>query len=204
VSAGNRGRILRSAIRLVAERGYGETTIEELAAAAAVEQDAFDREFSSKEECVLAAYDEVVDRAVACFAAAYDAGTETPWPERVRMGLAALLDAIAQDPAAGRMAILEVPPVGPRAHARYRVAIERFVPYLRDGRGYSGQGDELPEQVEMMALGAAEAILFDEIAGDRTVALPSLLPELAFTVLVPFLGPDDASAEMHGARTTAG
>jgi AcrR family transcriptional regulator len=199
-----RERILRSAVREVAEKGYEETSVADLLERAELSASAFEQEFSGKEECVLAAYDWVVDEAVGGFAEAYEAGALVAWPEGIRRGLESLLDAIARHPAAARMAAVEVPAVGPLAHERYRAAIERFLPFLRDGREHSERGDELPGQAELMALGAAEAVLFDEIVGGRADRLPALLPAILFTVLVPYLGPKDAAAEMHAPGAATG
>jgi AcrR family transcriptional regulator len=204
LSATTRERILRSTVRAVAQSGYEATTVSEVLQHAEVAQSAFEAEFVDKEACALAAFDWVVDQAVSRFAEAYDSGAATSWPEGVRRGLEALLASIAEHPAAARMATVEVPPIGPEAHARYRAAIERFLPFLRDGREHSERGQELPDQVELMAVGAAEAILFDEIAGGRAPGLPAMMPEILFTVLVPYLGPQDAAGEMHAAAAPAG
>jgi hypothetical protein len=52
----------------------------------------------------------------------------------------------------------------------------------------------------MLAVGAAEAIVFEEIEAGRAAQLPALAPAILFSVLVPFLGPEAASAEMQKAR----
>jgi AcrR family transcriptional regulator len=185
----------------VAEKGYEATDVDEVLEDADLDLATFETEFRDKEACVLAAYDWVVDRALARFAEAYDAGAATTWPEAMRRGLEGLLASIAEHPSAARAATIEVPAIGPQAHERYRASLERFIPFLRDGRDCSEQRDELPEQVELMALGAAEAIIFDEIVSGRARTLPDLMPEILFTVLVPYLGPGDAAAEMHAAAT---
>ena len=51
----------------------------------------------------------------------------------------------------------------------------------------------------MLAVGAAEAIVFEEIEAGRAARLPALGPAILFSILVPFLGPDGASAEMKTA-----
>jgi AcrR family transcriptional regulator len=204
LSATTRERILRSAVRALAEMGYEGTTLAELLERSELGEDAFLEEFADTDDCMLAAYDWVIDEAVSDFAEAFEAGADASWPEGVRRGLEALLGAIAEHPAAARMATIELPSAGPEAHARYRAAIERFLPFLRDGRDYCEAGEELPERVELMAVGAAEAILFDEIAGGRAERLPGMMPEILFTVLVPYLGPEDAAAEMHAAGAPTG
>lgn len=124
------------------------------------------------------------------------------WPERVRAGLDALLVELAAEPRMARMALRSFPSAGVEARARYLDMIEGFVPLLREGRELSGMAAELPGEVEMLAIGAAEAIVIEEIEAGRAAGLPGLGPEILFSVLVPFLGPDAASAEMERARAT--
>jgi hypothetical protein len=53
-----------------------------------------------------------------------------------------------------------------------------------------------------MAIGGAEAIVCDEVMADRTEDLPTLLPDILFAVLVPYVGPEAAAAEVAN-RTSA-
>ena len=43
-----------------------------------------------------------------------------------------------------------------------------------------------------MAVGGAEAVIFEEVLSGRTEELPTLLPDILFTVLVPYIGPEAA------------
>jgi AcrR family transcriptional regulator len=186
-----RERMLRAMVRSVGE------AVEE----AKVSRSTFYEEFRDKERCVMEACDWMMERVLAQVAEAYQAGAESSWPQGIRNGLEALLDAIAEQPRAARMAMVEVPPIGPEARERHRVAVARLVPLIRDGRDYVEEPEELPDQVELMALGGAESILFEEIASGRSEQLPALLPGILFAILVPFLGPEDAAAEMQAAAT---
>jgi AcrR family transcriptional regulator len=199
-----RERLLSSMTTSVAENGYGALTIAEVVERAGLETDDFYRHFPNKEACALAAYDWVVGEALSRFGEAYASAGASSWPLAVRRGLRALLKAIAEHPDAAKMATLEVPPIGPEAHRRYRAMVERFATFMSDGREYAERGDELPEQVEIMALGGAEVIIFDEISAGRTGKLPEMLREILFTLLVPFLGPEEAAAEMQAAAAPAG
>jgi AcrR family transcriptional regulator len=199
IGVGPRERIIRSMVGSVGVRGYRETMVSEVIESAGVTQATFDRFFDGKEDCVLAAYDWVVERILERVAESYELGSLASWSEGVRYGLQALLEAMAEYPAIARMALVEVPPISPEAHARYRAALERLASLLRGGREYLGEDDDPPPQVELMALGGAEVILVDEVSAGRADQLPARLPELLFAILVPYLGPEDAAAEMHAA-----
>jgi hypothetical protein len=91
------------------------------------------------------------------------------------------------------------PEIGPPAYQRYLVLLSRFVPFVREGRKHAGAFEDLPPEVELLALGAAKAIIFREVEEGRTERLPRMLPEILFSILVPFLGPDRAAEEMQAA-----
>lgn len=194
-----RERILRSMIGSVAERGYAGTAVSEVIERAGVPPAIFDRLFAGKEDCVFAAYEWAVEPILERVATAYELGAASSWSEGVRRGLEALLEAIAEQPDTARMALVEVPPISPDAHARYRATLERLASLLRGGREYLGEDEEPPPQVELMAVGGAEVILVDEVSAGRADQLPARMPEILFAVLVPYLGPEDAAAEMHAA-----
>jgi AcrR family transcriptional regulator len=186
-------------IECVAARGYAGADLPKVIERAGVSQATFDELFADKEDCALAAYDWVVEEILALVATAYELGSVVSWSEGVRLGLQALLQAIAERPAVARMALVEVPPISPGAHARYRATLERLASLLRGGREYLGEEDEPPPQVELMALGGAEVILVDEVSAGRADQLPGRMPELLFAILVPYLGPEEAAAEMQAA-----
>jgi AcrR family transcriptional regulator len=83
-SANTRARLQSEALRLFAERGYDETTIADIAAAAGVTQMTFFRHFPAKELVVI---DDPYDPAIAQAVAAQPGNL--PVVERVRRGLLA-------------------------------------------------------------------------------------------------------------------
>lgn len=186
-------------VRSVAEKGYEHVTISDVVEKAEVSKTTFYEEFPGKEECLFAAYDELIDRVMDEVESAFSG--DDPWPAAMRSGLARFLSFFAEEPELARMATVDVPAAGPAAQVRYRQAFERFLPLLRQGRDYAEMGDELPRNVELMAVGGAEAIIYDEVVAGRTAQIQQLMPDILFTVLVPYLGPDDAAAEMRLATT---
>ena len=83
-SATTRARLQREALRLFTDRGYDETTVADIAAAAGVTQMTFFRYFPAKELVVVDdPYDPAIARAVAVQA------DDLPVVERVRRGLLA-------------------------------------------------------------------------------------------------------------------
>jgi AcrR family transcriptional regulator len=184
-------------VRVIAEKGYDGITVADVVARAGVSRSTFYDEFANKDECLFAAYDRVIDELLAYVIDAFR--SERNWPGRVTDALNALLRALAAEPEVAQMAVVEVPAAGAHSHQRYRNAVERFLPFLEEGREFSGRPDELPAGIELMAIGGAEVIIFEEVVAGRLSELPTLLPEIAFAVLVPFIGPEQAANAMHAA-----
>jgi AcrR family transcriptional regulator len=185
----------------VAERGYATASIASVAGRAQVSRQAFYEEFDGKEEALLEACDSMVEELIERTGRAYSPGD--PWPTKVRLALRVLLEELAANPDAARLMTVELPGAGPGAHRRYRQGTARFLPCFRTGRMYGGRDEELPDDAELMAVGGAEAIIFDQVAAGRTSRLPSLLPDILFGLLVPYLGPEQAVEQMRRAESEA-
>jgi AcrR family transcriptional regulator len=196
-----RERLLDAVLEEAAEKGHREVDVIATLRRAGIHDEGRLAEFASKEACLLAAYERLTERLTSRVIEGCTAGRE--WPQRVRAGLEALLDELAAQPRMARVAIRGFPSIGNEARARYLDFIEGFVPLLRGGREFSGMAEELPAEVEMLAVGAAEAIVFEEIEAGRAAQLPALGPAILFSILVPFLGPKAASAAMEKASEEA-
>jgi AcrR family transcriptional regulator len=195
-------RLLWSMVRVIADKGYDGVTVRDVVARAGLPQTAFYDEFANKDECLFTAYDRVIDELLEYVADAFSR-SERDWPQRMSDALDALLRALAAESDVAQFAVVEVSAAGPQAHRHYRGAVERFLPFLEEGRAFSGRAAELPPAVEQMAMGGAEAIIFDEVVSGRASKLPEILPDIVFAVLVPFIGPEDAAVSMHAAAAQA-
>jgi len=190
--------ILEAMVRVVGRKGYELTSVADVIEEADTTRPVFYRYFDDKPACFLVAYDQAVERVLDEVLANCD--VERPWPERVRTGLEAIVDLFARDPELARTAIVEVAAAGVDARQRHWDAINRFAELLEDGRDLAG-GRELPDNIGLMAAGAASGLIFDELLSGRAERLPELLPELLFATLVPYIGPGAAAEEMRRAAT---
>jgi AcrR family transcriptional regulator len=194
IARSQRERLLEAAIRVVAAKGYAATTVADLTKEAGISRTTFYELFADKEACFLAAYDNAVDALVRRIGAAYEA--EERWPERARAGLVELLAALAEEPALARLALVDVGAAGPAAQRRYRAAVQRLIPLFEEGRDFAPGGRELPANTSRMAIGGVAGLLSDELVAGRAKQLPSLLSDVLFATLVPYLGPDAATREV--------
>jgi AcrR family transcriptional regulator len=194
VARSQRERLLEAAVRAVATKGYAAVTIGDLTREAGVSRTTFYELFKDKEACFLAAYDGAVEALVRRVTRAYEA--EADWPERAAAGLAALLEALAEEPALARLALVDIGSAGPAAQRRYRAAIQRLTLLFEEGRDYAPGSRGLPANTSRMAIGGVTGLIADELVAGRAEHLPSLLSDALFATLVPYIGPDAAAREV--------
>jgi mycofactocin system transcriptional regulator len=154
--ATTRAQIERAAFALFADRGFDETTVDDIAAAAGIGRRTFFRYFGSKNDVVWGEF----DRGLEHFREVLDAGDPArPWPESLRE---AVVDFNSLEPALvplhrDRMElILHVPALQAYAtlmYARWRNVVTEFVA----GRTGAKPDDLLPRLVGHTALAAAVA-----------------------------------------------
>ena len=130
-------RILWATVRLVAEKGFESVTVFDVTERADVSRAAFYELFESKDECLFAAYEKVLDALVAYVARAFEG--DGPWPLRIRRAMQACLEACSAEPEVARMTTVDAPAARPEAQRRYRSALERFVPLFIEGREYAAE-----------------------------------------------------------------
>ncbi|MBS1677487.1 MAG: TetR/AcrR family transcriptional regulator [Actinobacteria bacterium] len=212
VARSQRQRLLDAAARVTAARGYEATTVADILAEAGVGRETFYEIFEDRRACVLAAHRELLDDLVAQVRIAYEEPGE--WVDRCRATLLVLLEWFAADPSLGRFLLIEPAAVGPEFHAIFQAGFDRFVAVIDSGLDRD-LPDPHPLPATSMAVGAAISRVYGEVAAGRTERLPTLLPQLIYETLVPFLGeaqaaeaarirPDqDAGRAAGGARSGA-
>jgi AcrR family transcriptional regulator len=193
-----RERILLGAGRAVAERGYRQTSVADIVKTAAIARASFYENFSSKEDCFFALYDESAAAAIEWVAAACQANEDSEFPERVRTGIGALLTQLGGDPVRSRAIIVEGPAVGPPITSRFESLIGSFASLLRAGRP-SHTEVELPDTVEETVIGGLYWLLYYAVLDGRPKRIETLLPQLTQFSLIPYIG-TEAAREVAAAR----
>jgi AcrR family transcriptional regulator len=191
--------MLEAMVSVVAERGYGQTTIVEVAVRAGVARKTFYEHFGDLETCFLEAHAWLLERLRSFVAPAWD--REGAWVDRVRRSLAAILTAVAYRPEGARFAMVETIAAGPRAREQHREAIAAFAPFVDQGREMTEFGDRLPGLLSRVVVGGAASRIAAEVAAGRADQLRRLRPELLHFVLLPYLGPARAWEEAEKDRT---
>jgi AcrR family transcriptional regulator len=189
VAQNQRERLLASLAECLEESGYDGTTVSSIGKRAGVSKSDFYKQFESKDACFVAAYDDAVERIRARVLAA--CGEAEDWGAGVLGGLAALLDLLSSEPAQAGLVLVEGLRAGRGVYDRYQVALQSFVPYLRDGAP-SPPGGEPPEATDEAVVGGIASLLARRVLAGETAKLGELLPEIAEFALTPYLGAAEA------------
>jgi AcrR family transcriptional regulator len=190
VNRHRRARIISALVEETAARGYRAVTVADIVARAGVARNTFYDNFSSKEDCFLAAQQGALDTALGRVVEA--AGALESWPARVKAGIAAFLRYVASEPALARTCMVEALSAGPAAAERYEQSVQAFVPLLRIGRTVSPRGAELPETYEEALTGGILEVINHRVVAGETERIEELLPELVELALTPYIGPEAA------------
>ena len=201
ITQNQRERMLLATAELVAERGYQKTTIELIAKTARVALSTFYEQFSSKEECFLAAFDESVAAAGEVFAELLDA--EQPWADQIAAGLEIFLEMVVAEPSRARLCIVEAQAAGGEALARYQAMLESVAPKLREGREFNPRASRLPDGLEVAIVGGLAWLIHQRLIADRIDGIKALLPEMLQVTLTPYLDEAEASRAADAAQARA-
>lgn len=203
VSQNQRERMLLATAELVAERGYNKTTIESIAKTARVALVTFYEHFSSKEECFLAAFEQIVSDAGEVFEQLLD--LEQPWPEQIAAGLEVFLEMVEAEPARAHLCLVASQAAGTAALERYQAMLGSVAPRLRQGRELNPRASRLPDGLEVALAGGLAWLVHLRLVSGQVEGIRALLPEMLQVTLTPYVGEAEAghAAEQAQARVAA-
>lgn len=185
-----RARIINALAEETMEKGYRAVTVADIVSRAGIARNTFYDNFSSKEDCFLAAQEfaagEVLRRVVDA------AASVESWQARVHAGMEAFLSAVAGEPALARTCFVEALSAGPASVARYEESLQAFTPLFRVGRKVSPQGDRLPTTLEETVVGGMFWIVQKRVIAGEAEGITTLLPELVEFSLTPYVGAEAA------------
>jgi len=183
VAGHKRRRMMDAAAELTAEQGYQATKIADIVRQAAVARKTLYDNFDGKEDLFLSAVDATLNEMRVVVEEACER-SDSP-EDKVVAGLEALLDFIAEHPAATRMCMVESISATRSSARLYDAGMRDFVDLLRN----SGlDSSDLPETIEESLVGGVAWIVQQQIRRSEAERAGELLPELSQFVLSPYLG----------------
>lgn len=190
-----RQRILDATARVAARHGYGSLTVARIASAARVPRTAFYSHFDDKAEAVLASQTHATQGAMAAAAAEYSAAA--PWPRRVWNAMGAFLSYVAEKGDYAHLDLVESFAAGPAAIRHRQQNQMVFALFLEDGYRQNPRAGGLPRICSEAIGGAVFGLMRKLIVAGKTDRMPTLLPAAAYTILAPFIGPQEAADQVR-------
>ncbi|HEU4943786.1 MAG TPA: helix-turn-helix domain-containing protein [Solirubrobacterales bacterium] len=196
VAQNQRERLLAALAECLEEKGYDRTTVSAVGKRAGVSKSDFYKQFASKDACFVAAYDDAVERIRGRVLAI--CAERKDWATGVLAALDSLLELLAAEPAQTQLVLVEGLRAGRGVYDRYQVALQSFVPYLRDGAPAPAGGEPPPAATDEAVVGGIASLLARRVLAGETKELPALLPEIAEFALTPYVGTAEARRIISG------
>jgi AcrR family transcriptional regulator len=186
-----RERLIAGLAEAVAEKGYPAVTLTDIVKHAKVSRRVFYANFESREQCFLAAFEVVVAHLHELVAEASE--PVDGWPRQAIAATRAVLAFFATEPDLAHLCLVESRAAGPAVTARFNEAAGELVPLLGQGRAERPEGERLPDSTEDSTIGSLVSLVHRKVAAGEAERLEDLLPDCAELVLLPYLGPAEAT-----------
>jgi AcrR family transcriptional regulator len=203
--------MIAAMIDVVFERGRSNATVAHVVARSGVSRRTFYEVFDDFEDCFLAALDESIARASEYVLDAYDPAEK--WQTRIRVALIGLLEFLEDEPAMGRLCIVETLGAGRKVHERRQRALDTVIAIVDEGRGESRAATALPPLTTEGVVGGVLSVLHARLipysegprggghpegtrqGGEQRDSLLELTGALIGMIVLPYLGPAAAHKE---------
>jgi len=189
-----RARMLGAMVDLTRERGAERVTVAHVVGRAGVSRRTFYELFEDREACLLAALDEALHRVEEAVLPAYR--RERGWSARIGAGLTAMLECFDADPATAALCVVDSLAAGPEALERRARMVDALVGAVDRGRREPNAPAGLNRVTAEGVVGAVLGVLYTRLRESHPKPLMSLRGQLMSMIVLPYLGPDAAAAEL--------
>ena len=189
-----RGRMLAAAVQAIEEAGYARLTVAQVISRAKVSRKTFYDIFADREDCFLAAFEQVLSQARVIAEGAYE--RESSWSEGVRSALARLLMFMDAEPGLANLCIVESLAAGERVLQRRTEAFDELVGVIEKGRSLTAGAREPPALTAEGVFGGILEVIHRRLLNAEQESLMSLLGPLMSIIVLPYLGGAAASQEL--------
>jgi AcrR family transcriptional regulator len=171
----HRERLFAALVACVVEKGYEGTRVADLVELSGISRSAFYRQFADKQECFLAAAEELIQPTLAVMEHAERASTGEA---RMREAVEAFLRLIVSQPAAARMCFVEIYAAGPEAVALIDRTVDTFEKFATAQFEQIPGRKGLPPQMVRAMIGGLQKVVHKRLYRDEPEALIDLAPEI--------------------------
>jgi len=202
VQSNQRQRIFDAIADVTSLAGYAAMSVEQITGTAGVSRRTFYDAFKSKEDAFLAALDSAIRRLTDRVRRAYRSSDS--FPDGVRNCLGAFLQFLSDDPRYADMLIVEVLAAGPEAIERRNEMMRRFAEFVRRGAEAEPGNLHPPELTAETIVGGIYEVVYSRVLQGQLPELPALLPDLAYSIMQPYIGHERAKVEASKPPRPAG
>jgi AcrR family transcriptional regulator len=180
-------RLERAAMRVIAEIGYTEATMAEVASEAGASLRTLHGSFGDKARVFEAVLLRSRLRTAATTLPAFRRGSE--WAERITMVVRASLGFLEVDPDFARLITMQVHAAGAAALESRERALEAGQRMIEAAPGYEELGNPIAAEATM---GSAYSLAAARVRSGKGTDLKGLAPVIVYLILAPFLGAEEA------------
>lgn len=186
-------RIARAVASLVAEKGYGEMSTDDIAARAKISLSTFYENFANRRDALLGTLE--MSGAQITALAVPAARRTGSWREGVRALYEAICHYFAAEPALAELALVGVYGAGDKALRRRDRVIEQLTAML--GPGF-GENPSAPAISAEAATATAYSLMREHVRAHGPENVSAVVPLATYVTLVAFIGPERALAIANG------
>jgi AcrR family transcriptional regulator/DNA-binding transcriptional ArsR family regulator len=193
-------RALRAFAVVVAERGYANTTIDQVVKRASMSPTTFYANFDGKQDALRAAIDSAGAQITAAVLPAFR--RQPDWPSAVRAAFGALPNFLASRPALAHLVMVDAYAAGPEALERREAALGPLEAVLEGARQRAPQAPSIAVEA---IFGGIYWLANKQVRETGPESLPALAPLCTYLALAPFIGAKEACEAANGdgrSRTT--
>jgi AcrR family transcriptional regulator len=175
-TSSHRQRLLEGMGKVVAKKGYADTTIADIVSEAGVSRRTFYEHFQSKGHCLIALYESASLNALGVLRDAINA--ERDWHDQVEEAMTAYFGCLAQNPVLLRTLFIEIlglGPVGLAARRRMNTALAAFMLDVVNGNPALQPEKTLSMEMATAVVGGINELVLEVIEQDRVAQLHSLV-----------------------------
>jgi AcrR family transcriptional regulator/DNA-binding MarR family transcriptional regulator len=194
VSQAQRSRVLRSAVAVLHEHGYGQMSVARVTSHAGVSRRTFYDLFEDREDCFLAVFEDAISRAQALVVEAY--ARERGWREQTRAALRALLEFLDEEPGMSSLLVVDALKAGRRVQERRGEILAGCSAALHAGGSGAKPGRALPDLTGEGVTGAVLGVIHTRSLTNSPGPMVELLGPLMGVIVLPYLGPAAAQREI--------
>ena len=186
-------RAIRALALVAAQRGYANTTVNQIINRAQMSATTFYANFEDKEDALMAAIEGAGAQLMAAIMPAFRRNAD--WPQAVRAAWGAFFNFLASRPSLAHLVLVEVYAAGPAAVGAREQALRPLEILLAEGRM---RAPKVPWIADEAIPGGILALGYQQLRRNGPESLPSLAPVCTYLTLAPYLGPEEAAVAAEG------